>query len=78
METTNQITYRLSAYWIGALFYGDYSGLTDEEEIEINEFLKTAEGHAVDIVKESKGFYHSNDAGTLPCDCYEYIFFNPM
>ena len=33
------IIYRLPVYWACALINGDYTGLSDEEEKEINNFL---------------------------------------
>lgn len=39
----NITTYRLPAYWASALINGDYSGLTDAEEIQVNEFLASIE-----------------------------------
>lgn len=41
------IIYRLPAYWACALINGDYTGLSDEEEKEINNFLKQAEGYCL-------------------------------
>lgn len=38
------IRYRLPVYWACALINGDYTGLSDEEEREINNFLEQAEG----------------------------------
>lgn len=43
------IRYRLPAYWACALINGDYTGLSDEEEMEINNFLKRTEGSPVDV-----------------------------
>lgn len=39
------IRYRLPVYWACALINGDYTGLSDEEEREINNFLEQAEGY---------------------------------
>jgi len=72
----NQTTYRLPSHWIGPLFNDDYSGLSDTEEMEVRDFLVSVNGHAVEIVEDSKNFYHSNDARTLPCECYDYVFSN--
>lgn len=46
----------------------------DEEEREINNFLKQAEGSPVDVDWETQGFYRCNDAGTLPGECADFIF----
>jgi hypothetical protein len=68
------IIYRLPVYWACALINGDYTGLSDEEEREINNFLKQAEGSPVDVDWETQGFYRCNDAGTLPGECADFIF----
>jgi len=60
------IRYRLPAYWACALINGDYTGLSDEEEMEINNFLKRTEGSPIDVDWGTQGFYRCNDAGTLP------------
>lgn len=51
------IRYRLPVYWACALINGDYTGLSDEEEREINNFLEQAEGYPVDVDLETEGFY---------------------
>lgn len=68
------IRYRLPAYWACALINGDYTGLSDEEEMEINNFLKRTEGSPVDVDWGTQGFYRCNDAGTLPGECADFIF----
>lgn len=68
------IRYRLPVYWACALINDDYSGLSEEEIREINAFLRNAEGYPVDVDWETKGFYHCNDAGTLPGECADFIF----
>lgn len=68
------IRYRLPAYWACALINGDYTGLSDEEEMEINNFLKRTEGSPVDVDWGTQGFYRCNDAGTLPGECADFVF----
>lgn len=68
------IRYRLPVYWAYALINGDYTGLSDNEEQEIRNFLEQAEGSPVDVDWETKGFYRCNDAGTLPEKCADFIF----
>lgn len=68
------ITYLLPVYWACALVNDDYTGLSDEEEKQINDFLETAEGHPVDVDFATEGFYHHNDAGTLPGNCANFTF----
>ena len=50
------IRYRLPIYWACALINGDYTGLSDEEEREINNFLEQAEGYPVDVTWKQKAF----------------------
>lgn len=68
------IRYRLPVYWACALINADYSGLSEEEIREINAFLRNAEGYVVDVDWGTQGFYHCNDAGTLPGECADFIF----
>lgn len=34
------IRYRLPIYWIGALINGDYTGISNEEAQEVDDFVK--------------------------------------
>lgn len=36
------IRYRLPIYWIGALINGDYTGISNEEAQEVDDFVKHA------------------------------------
>lgn len=77
MDNINRTTYRLPSHWIDPLFNDDYSGFSDEEEKAVRDFLSSVDGHAADIVEDSENFHHTNDAGTLPCICSEYVFTLP-
>lgn len=68
------IRYRLPVYWACALINDDYTGLSDEEEREINNFLEQAEGYPVDVDLETEGFYRCNDANDVAGDCADFIF----
>ena len=68
------IRYRLPVYWACALINDDYTGLEDKECEKIKRFLEIAEGYPVDVDWETQGFYHCNDAGTLPGECADFIF----
>ncbi|WP_291599162.1 hypothetical protein [Bacteroides sp.] len=74
MENDNLTTYKLPTHWASALINGDYSGLEDVEEKEINDFLEKVKGCAIDVDVESISFERFNDAGTLACECYNYQF----
>ena len=43
------IRYRLPIYWIGALINGDYTGISNEEAQEIDDFVKHADGCPVGV-----------------------------
>ena len=68
------IRYRLPIYWIGALINGDYTGISNEEAQEIDDFVKHADGCPVGVDWGTEGFYSYNDAGTLPGECADFIF----
>ena len=68
------IRYRLPVYWARALINDDYTGLSDEEEREINNFLEQAEGYPVDVDLETEGFYRCNDANDIAGSCADFIF----
>ena len=68
------IKYRLPVYQAGALVNGDYTGLSDEEEQEINNFLKQTDGYPVSVEWETEGFYSHNDANSIAGDCADFIF----
>lgn len=68
------IKYRLPVYWAGALISDDHTGLSDEEEQEIENFLKQVDGYPVDVDWETEGFYQSNDANSMGADCADFIF----
>ena len=53
---------------------GDYTGLFDEEEQEINNFLKQADGYPVSVEWETEGFYPYNDANAIAGNCVDFIF----
>lgn len=67
------IRYRLPVYWACALINDDYTGLEDKECEKIKRFLEIAEGYPVDVDWETQGFYHCNDAGTLPGECAQRV-----
>lgn len=68
------IRYRLPIYWIGALINGDYTGISNEEAQEVDDFVKHADGCPVGVDWGTEGFCYSNDAGALPGDCVVSVF----
>lgn len=67
--------YLLPSNWACALINDDYTGLVNDEIDEIEDFLKDAIGHPVDVKWDTEGFYHRNDARDLPGECAVYVFF---
>lgn len=51
------IRYRLPIYWIGALINGDYTGISNEEAQEVDDFVKHADGCPVGVDWGTEGFY---------------------
>ena len=51
------IRYRLPVYWARALINDDYTGLLDNEEQEIRNFLKRVKADPVSVDWETEGLY---------------------
>ena len=68
------IRYRLPIYWIGALINGDYTGISNEEAQEIDDFVKHADGYPVNVDWGTEGFYSYNDANAIGGICVDVIF----
>ena len=67
------ISYKLPTYWACFLFYGDATGMTDDEIAEADKFMKdNALSHACDCIDE--GFCHRNDANNVGSDCSTFTF----
>ena len=74
MTTIKTTQYTLPAHWAGPLINGDSSGMTDEDEAELFEWLNSARpGVCVGVGGEPE-FRPFNDAGTLACDCLDFDF----
>ena len=76
IETT---TYQLPSHWACALFYGDLTGLEEQDEEQLMAVI-AGEGlpDPLDVSEESE-FLKYHDAqpyGVLPCDCLTYTFPN--
>lgn len=68
------IRYRLPVYWACALINDDYTGLSDNEEQEIRNFLKRVKADPVSVDWETEGFYWYNNANNTPGECVDFIF----
>jgi hypothetical protein len=77
-----QITYSLPDFWASALINDDFSGLDDEEEAQINEWLSDnaedmGQGHWGLEPEQEAGFCKYHDArsvGVLACSCFDYVW----
>lgn len=68
------IRYRLPVYWAHALINDDYTGLLDDEEQEIRNFLKRVKADPVSVDWKTEGFYRCNDANDIAGSCADFIF----
>ncbi len=75
-DQSKETTYLLPAHWAAIIVNDDFSGVTDEEENKIRSFLKEAGGYVSGVDLENTRFSHSNDAGTLACECAVFTFRN--
>lgn len=71
MKTVEIETYELPMYWASALINGDYSGMGDQDEIELNKWLNDVQpGSCVEVSEESYfGRFHN-----IGCDMSTYSF----
>jgi molybdopterin-guanine dinucleotide biosynthesis protein A len=68
------IRYRLPVYWAHALINDDYTGLLDNEEQEIRNFLKRVKADPVSVDWKTEGFYWYNNVNNTPGECVDFIF----
>ena len=80
------LTFKLPDFWGSALVNGDYSGLDDDDEKELDAFINywnqhlymnTAYVPSDDNAVIESHFMKDHDAssfGVLACDCWEYQF----
>ena len=75
METE---TYILPEHWACALFYGDDTGLDDDDQAALDAWVKDHHhlGDPLDMTNEGS-FWRFHDArpyGVLACNCADYVF----
>ena len=66
--------YTVPSPYLSALINGDYSGLNDDDEREIDSFIERVveeHGHALFSGCTEAGLMVSNDINNLFCDCSE-------
>jgi hypothetical protein len=69
-------TYTLPEHWAGALVNDDYTGLSDDEESELTQWLDdNTPGHCIEV-SDNPEFNNWHDAidYALPCNCLTYTF----
>ena len=72
-------TYHLASHYLPALINGDYTGLTDWEEAELNAWVDSlrVSGH-FEVISEESDFKQC-DISELHADCYEVrLYFQPQ
>lgn len=76
MIRMDTITFTLPAHWASALVNGDYTGLSDEDEDAIQNWLDTEPDIVGDCltVSDEPFFARVYDAEGLACDCLTYTF----
>ena len=77
---------QLPDFWASALINGDYSGLEDQDEKELNDFIEYWKEdliiNSVNIESDEIAYFESHfmkyhdatNLGVLACDCCEYTF----
>jgi hypothetical protein len=73
--------YDISAHFVGAIIYGDYSGLTDSEVKELDLFmdnLPVDNGHFDIVDYDGEGFFSRCEISGLYSDCLNFRLFFPL
>ena len=73
--------YEISAHFVGAIIYGDYSGLTDSEAKELDLFmdnLPVDNGHFDIVDYDGEGFFSRCEISGLYSDCLNFRLFFPL
>ena len=71
-----QETFRIPAHFIAPLINADYTSLSDNEEIELNTWLKNVNPGSATCPDGEPFFSHNNDINNLGGDCYDVVFIN--
>ncbi len=72
----NKVTFYFPAHWASAIIDGDFSGLDDEEEKEVNDTLKhhglTTCDIYIDAEPEKEFISNPDTLSELACDCIPF------
>lgn len=82
MAELRTVTYTLPAHWASALINLDYTGVTDEDEQEISDFIDGEFGESLfctvtttnDNEPEFRKYHDAQPYGVLACDCIDFTF----
>jgi len=70
-----QNTYRIPAHYVYALINDDYSGLSDADEKELNDWLELVKPGSATCPDGQPFFCHGNDINrNIGADCYDVVF----
>ena len=76
----------LPNFWASALINGDYSGLEDQDEKKLNDFIEHWQDDLILVSANIKSdencyfeshfmkYHDASNLGVLACDCCEYTF----
>jgi hypothetical protein len=67
------INYTLPNVYAGYLMNGDSTGLTNDEQLEIDSFVNAHHIRLIEV-KENSEFKHRNDLNNLGGDCSTFVF----
>lgn len=72
-------TYKIPEYAICAIEYGDFSGLSEEDEQKIKDFLgrEFQNGYVVDWEPQGEPYFSSKPAFGLPTTVVDADFYEP-
>jgi hypothetical protein len=77
MSKIKTISLDLPSHWACPLINGDESGLEDEEQGQLDAWIKdNPRLSCVDVSEETffSKYHDAADYGVLPCDCAEFTF----
>lgn len=83
MKKPEILTFRIPTYLLPPLINGDNDGLSEDEEIRLDEWCRNISitygvGHWA-LTEDEPSFYHSNDFENLGADCVDinYVIMRP-
>jgi hypothetical protein len=74
-------TFNIGSHYLSAIINGDYSGLSDQDETDLNRFMDTLpvkNGHFDLIDYDGETFFSECDVSGLFSECYEARLYFPI